>query len=178
MYCKATDCECQRPQAHRVGRGVPEDARAAAPILRRLCQVKGAHGEPARMEWRDCCKWDLEGAKGPPAAVPVVGSAWRRWAQAAAQGPRGEVIQVRVQVILVEKAEGGAVEVSWADAGSLTDAEELCKREEGEAGSAGLGGGCSLVGEVEEEVGVGPQLGGWWGGNGPESAGHAPVEGG
>jgi hypothetical protein len=70
--------------------------RAAAPILRRLCQVNGAQGEPAKRAWRDCCRWDLEGAKGPPAAVPVVGSVWSRLAQAAAQRPRGEVTQERL----------------------------------------------------------------------------------
>ena len=70
------------------------------------------------------------------------------------------------------------MEVGRADAGGLTDAEELCEREESEAGGASLGGGCGPVGKVEEEVGVGPQLDGWWGSNGPEGAGHAPVEGG
>ena len=55
-------------------RGTPEAANAAAPMRRRLCQVKAHQGEPARSERRECC-WDcFEGKKAPPAEVAVTGA--------------------------------------------------------------------------------------------------------
>ena len=48
-------------------------ARAAAPMRRRLCQVKAAQGEPARRERRECCKACFDVAKGPPEEVAAVG---------------------------------------------------------------------------------------------------------
>ena len=93
VYEHAVDWECQRPQAQTVGSGVPVEASAAAPIRRKLCQVKGAQGDPARSEWRVSWRCCLDGAKGPPALVEVVVSDASRVAQAAAQGPRGELTQ-------------------------------------------------------------------------------------
>ena len=66
--------------------------RAAAPIRRKLCQVKACQGDAAKRVCKSCWRCCLEGAKGPPAAVPAVGSEERRVHQAVAQGPVGLVI--------------------------------------------------------------------------------------
>ena len=54
MYPRAVDWECQRPQAQMLLRGAPLRRRAAAPMRRRLCQVKELHGEFARRLWKEC----------------------------------------------------------------------------------------------------------------------------
>ena len=80
------DCECHRPQAQMLPRGEPRVERAAAPMRRRLCQVKSAQGEPTRREWKESCSVCRDEAKGPPADVAVVGRVLRREAHAADQG--------------------------------------------------------------------------------------------
>ena len=95
VYWLAMDCECHLPQAQRVAKGVPVAVSAAAPMRRKLCQVKADHGEPCRRRakctWR-CC---LEVAKGPPEDVVVVERVERRATQAAVQGPTGLVTHRR-----------------------------------------------------------------------------------
>jgi hypothetical protein len=96
VYVQATFWECQRPQAQMLLSGTELWARAAAPIRRRLCHVKASQGVPARSVCRALCRDCLEMAKGAVArAGGAGGSSARRAAQAAAQGPIGEVIQAR-----------------------------------------------------------------------------------
>ena len=43
-------------------------------MRRRLCQVNADHGDPAKRDWKECCRVCLEGTKGPPAEVAVTGA--------------------------------------------------------------------------------------------------------
>ena len=66
-------------------------------MRRKLCQVNGAHGEPAKRAWRAACKVCLVGTKGPPAAVEVGGAcAASLRAQADDHVLETEVVQVRL----------------------------------------------------------------------------------
>lgn len=46
--------------------------RAAAPMRRRLCQVKEHQMEFDKRQWKECCRACLEGVKGVPASVQEV----------------------------------------------------------------------------------------------------------
>ena len=90
----ATDWECHLPQEQMLANGIPEEARAAAPMRRRLCHVKADQGEFVSREWNACCRDCFEGMKGPPAAVAVGGArVERRVAQAEDQTLVGQLIQ-------------------------------------------------------------------------------------
>ena len=127
-YVRATEGECHRPQEQMLLSGAPQTARAAAPMRRRLCHVKGDQGVPASKDWKACWRESLEGAKGPPAEVAVTGArAASRLAQAPDQALRGEHTQAREdfssknETVLDEMSEGRMLAASrtqkrWAKA--------------------------------------------------------------